>query len=399
MKIKNIKLINNSCTGCMLCKFVCPVNAIVTTTNHEGFSYPKIIEDNCLNCGICLNNCPSNSLIKSNYPLEAFVSISKYPKETIKSTTAGTFFYAARNFIEIKNGFVCGAVFDELNDLKHIVSNKLSDITRMQGSKYVQSDISECYEPIKNLLLKNIPVLFTGTPCQVAAMYRYLEYTHTSLESFYSIDIVCHGVPSPLFFKKHIFDIDATKKIKSISFRDKNIHEPSSYRLKLTYSDGTINNKYFYEDSYFNTFMSGISLRESCYLCKYSTPKRVGDISLGDCNCRKDYIQMEKEQPLGDIMINTQNGKEIWKSINKNLIFKNLDYCKEINTNKQLSKPCTRVKDRDLIYRDLFTLDSIHFEKKYTKHLSIYEKLKYLIKHNTKNSTRWFFLKLFNRSR
>lgn len=67
-----------------------------------------------------------------------------------------------------------------------------------QGSKYVQSDMAGCFVEVKHDLKKRKKVLFTGTPCQVAAIKKYLSRDNIDVSGLYTVDIVCHGAPGPV---------------------------------------------------------------------------------------------------------------------------------------------------------------------------------------------------------
>ncbi|MCM1297012.1 MAG: Coenzyme F420 hydrogenase/dehydrogenase, beta subunit C-terminal domain, partial [Muribaculaceae bacterium] len=263
------------CTGCSACSTLCPNNAIVMKKNEEGFLYPEINNDLCTNCGLCKKRCPiNNDNINLDKPIEFIAAANDKIRET---SSSGGIFRIIANYVIKSNGFVCGAVYNENMEVEHILSNNINDILRMSGSKYVQSNIKNCYYEIKEKLKNNYMVLFSGCPCQVAGLKQYLKKDYDNL---FTIDLICHGVPSPLVLKKYIEEEYPNDKVIDINFRDKKFGWMSPYTTIKT-----INKKYskkFTENTFCKAFSCNIDLRKSCYNCKYTNKNRVGDFTIGD---------------------------------------------------------------------------------------------------------------------
>ena len=171
--MKHINITSQNCSGCTACASVCPKQSISFSEDSEGFLVPVVDEETCINCGKCLQTCPSiggQNDLDDHYKVKAYAF--KNNDDVIRSHSAsGALFPAfAEYFILILHGYVCGCILDENLNAKHIVSNKWSDVLRMQDSKYVQSDMSHCFPAIGRLLLKGNYVLFSGTSCQVAGL-------------------------------------------------------------------------------------------------------------------------------------------------------------------------------------------------------------------------------------
>lgn len=187
----------NNCYGCRNCENICPKKAIKMINNEEGFIIPKIDYEKCIDCGLCTQKCPylhnnQETLMKRKW----YGGYLKDEKERMQSTSGGMFTALANWFLD-NDGYVCGCVWNEELEATHIITNKIKDIQRMRGSKYVQSNLNSCVLEIKKLLAHH-KVLFTGTPCQVAAIKKYNENN----ENLYTMALICEGVSSPKVWKK-----------------------------------------------------------------------------------------------------------------------------------------------------------------------------------------------------
>lgn len=376
----NINSVKEKCSGCALCAAICPLNAIKIVVSSEGFRYPCIDKNKCINCGKCLRRCPIVNDFSLRKPINTYVGVGNKYQEISRSTSGGAFYYLARHFLEYLDGFVCGAVIDLTTfSVYHTLTNSIADLIKFQNSKYAQSDIKECYHQIESVVDSN-PVLFCGTPCQVAAMKEYFKGRDQNL---FLVDIVCHGVPSPLFFSDYIKEQYEVKNLSDFTFRKKSKTEITSYCYTFYYQDGKEVTVPSYIDPYYNAFMEGFSFRESCYKCKFAIPNRVGDITLGDCGDRKKYYKLEKGRTLSDVLINTEKGEKLWLVLKKYFDYAELDYEREIRMNKQLSRPAYRPALRDYFYTDYDNLSINEFANKYAPPKGLGFRVKKFIKVNT----------------
>lgn len=197
-----IKLNDKSdCCGCSACYSICSHHAIEFTEDQEGFFYPVLNQNLCVDCGLCEKVCPVihyKTEPKTENPV-IYSVINKNAKQYMQSSSGGIFILLCEYIISI-GGIVCGALYDKNFVVKHSFARTLDECKAFQDSKYV-SDIRGIYPKIKSILKSNIPVLFSGTPCQVAGLKLYLRKDYNNL---YTVDLVCHGVPSPLIFKDYL---------------------------------------------------------------------------------------------------------------------------------------------------------------------------------------------------
>lgn len=389
-----------NCCACGACFNICPKSAISMITDEYGFRYPKIDEEKCISCGACQRVCAFQYIEETNKTKSVFVSARKDNDKIMQSASGGIFAVFAEKILK-ENGVVCGVTLVEESGVlepKHICIDKIEDLPKLLGSKYVQSDTNIVYKDIKKYLLDNRKVLFSGTPCQVAGLRAFLGKVYNNL---LTLDIICHGVPNAEFFKGYLKILEKKFKGKVIDFkfRDKKYGwGPYTMYVKVLKSDKTVINKYFSleESSYAHMFLCTETLRKNCYKCKYTNENRTGDITIGD------YWGIEKEHPnlLGEnggvldryrgisvAIINTNNGK-IWLDKCKDELYlypSTFEQVAKINT--QLREPSAYGKYRDKImqlYKDggYKAVDRFYYNKVIRKIIlkkNIKKLLKYLL--------------------
>ena len=188
------------CTGCAACYSVCPVQCISMKEDAEGFLFPIIDEEKCTKCSLCEKTCLSIMQGKERKPLNVYAA--KNPNEEIRkeSSSGGIFTLLAEHVIN-KGGVVFGARFNEDWEVIHDYTETVKGLAAFRGSKYVQSRIGDMYKTAKDFLEKDRNVLFSGTPCQIAGLKAFLRKDYDNL---LTVDLVCHGVPSPLVWKRYL---------------------------------------------------------------------------------------------------------------------------------------------------------------------------------------------------
>jgi len=345
--------------------------------DEEGFKYPSIDDSVCIGCGQCIKFCPAVQKNKLNPIDEAIVTANPDKSRELYSSSGGMFPKIAELVLK-QGGYVCGAKMMCDLSLRHIVTDQMSDVLEMQGSRYMQSDMGTCFREIKQLVESKKKVMFIGTPCQVAGLKQYINGHENEL---ICVDLICHGVPSQDFFKKYIVQTYSTRwgKISNVKFREKTKYEKDVYRLVLSTARGT-KRIYSTEDAYYSAFEKGQSLRESCYVCPYARPERIGDITLGDCANKEEHMSFGFSQVLSSVFINTYVGKMIWQQLKQELTFEKANLEKEILLNKQLHMPVKRPEIRNQIYKDFMNMDRNMFSHKYKVNITYKLRLERFLK-------------------
>lgn len=244
-----------------------------------GFRYPFVDANVCVDCHACEKVCPMQAEVTEPVrPLKSLAVVNKDDSVRLRSSSGGVFFSLARNTIKA-GGVVCGAVFDDDSEVRHVVSSSMSDVENMMGSKYLQSRIENSYVKIKEALSAGTQVLFVGTPCQVAGLNGFLH--HKKYDNLLTVDLLCHGVPSPLVWRRYLSDkFGEVKGGLSVKFRDKTFGWTHS---SLRVSDGEhVMVEKQSESPFFRAFFAHISLRLSCSSCWFKKGRCQSDITLGD---------------------------------------------------------------------------------------------------------------------
>lgn len=224
----------------------------------------------------------------------------------------------------------------------------------MLGSKYVQSDTSKTFSAVENELKNNNKVLFSGTPCQVAALKSYLQ---KDFENLFTIDLICHGVPSQKLFNDYLHNnIAENETIKEFVFRDKTKGIVFTSKL-VTEINSKLKTRYIHQgtSSFYYNFLRGSIYRDSCYECKFACKNRVGDITIGDfwgVKTNQNSIidnNFDPEKGISCILVNTNQGKEFIEKYAKNLHIKNTKFAIIAMDNEQLKNPSKPSADRNAL--------------------------------------------------
>lgn len=264
-----IQILDKSqCCGCSACEQICPQHCICLISDEQGFLYPSIKEEYCINCKLCEKACPVINKNKARKPVSVYAAINTDEEIRLKSSSGGIFTAFAENIIE-QGGVVFGARFDDNWDVIHDYTDSVEGLEALRGSKYVQSFIRDSFIKVEHFLKQNRKVLFSGTPCQIAGLLGYLRKDYDNL---ITVEVACHGVPSPMVWHNYIKD----KKISVVNFRDKSTGW-KDYSVRI----GRKRKRHTY-DSYMNCFLGNYSLRQSCFNCGFKSGKSQADITIAD---------------------------------------------------------------------------------------------------------------------
>lgn len=297
----------HNCCGCSACVNACPKACITMQADGEGFLYPQVDIDTCIDCSLCEKACPFLSEQEPKLPLNTYAAINPNEKERLNSSSGGIFTMLMRETIN-SGGVVYGAAFDEEWNVHHTKIENLEDTSLLQGSKYVQSHIGDCYKTAKEYLNQGRKVLFSGTACQIAGLKRYL---HKNYDNLLTVDVVCHGVPSPLIWKDYLGNLQKQSSISNISFRDK-CTGWSDYSLTVEFQDSRKYSRMHHDDLYMKGFLHNLYLRPSCHNCQVKGGRCNSDITLGDFWGVENILpNLNDDKGISLVFANTKKVKDV----------------------------------------------------------------------------------------
>ncbi|HDH43807.1 MAG TPA: 4Fe-4S dicluster domain-containing protein [Thermococcus sp.] len=310
-RIKNLE----NCIGCFACYNVCPNEAIRIDLTNEGFYVLQINEFKCSDCGLCDKVCPILNLPIANEDRPvAYASWSKDPEVRVKSSSGGVFSELAKYVLK-NGGIVYGVALDENMTAKHIRVDTEDELEKLRGSKYIPSFVGNAYrEAIEELKRKQ--VLFSGTPCQIAALNNIVKVSKVKINNLITVDIVCHGVPSLKVFRMYLDYISKGRKVRKMSFRDKELGW-SNYQIKIEFEDGVVYKATHrfgkVQDPFFKVYLMDLCLNKVCYNCPFSRIPRQGDITLGDFWGVPEDLKDEKGVSI--VLVNNKKGKDFLEKV------------------------------------------------------------------------------------
>lgn len=357
----------NDCYGCASCVQLCPSGAIAFNEDKEGFSYPEIDQSKCTDCGLCRKACPIYKNVEA--PAETYPGIYAVwnkDEELRRTSTSGGVFSALSRRIISQDGVVFGAAFSENIKAVHMGIDSQEQLWRLQGSKYTQSLIGNCYREIRELLRVGRKILFSGTPCQVSGLYSYLGKNH---ENLYTCDCVCHGVPSPGVFelyKAHLERLN-NSKIESFNFRNKS-KGWKNYNINVGFKNGSNILHDFREDPYMRGFISNMFLRPSCHGCKFASVVRQSDITLADFwGVDKFNPKLDDDQGTSLIMVNSLKGTELLEACQEELVIHEASLPAAVRENPSLTGPSKPHKLRSKFFSRMNSSDFAALQDSFLK--------------------------------
>lgn len=321
----------NKCAGCMLCKDVCPKGAIRILDNIVA--YNAVIDQSvCINCGKCYRICQVNNPVQVAKPISWLQGWAK--DESIRNTGASGGVATAIEKSFVRQGGIIYSCAQQKDRFVFKAANKEDEITSFSGSKYVKSTPEGIYKEIRAQLNEERNILFVGLPCQVAALKNLVG----ERENLYTIDLICHGTPSPLLLRKFLGEAKIEVSDNAvISFRKGNSFSLSVNGKRISRSK--------VRDYYTESFLKGLSYTENCYSCQFAKTERCSDLTLGD-SWKSDLPMEEKEKGISLLLCQTEKGRELIDS--SNLFLTEVDIKKAIEGNGQLQKPMKKTEEREI---------------------------------------------------
>ena len=318
------------CTGCMACLYTCRMSCISIRMDKIGH-FQAYATDNCIHCEQCYKICPQANSPKLNIPLKTKAIRMKSNEELSKSSSGGLATAISIAFIQ-SGGIVYGAAFKRPFSFQHIRCSNKNDLEKIRKSKYVQSNIGLIYKDIESDLKNGLKILFIGTPCQVSGIINAFKNYRNKI---YTIDLICHGVPSSRLLKESFKRKELDKTFDNIEFRQGN-----NYQIRLMNNAREIFSRKLNRDLFLKGFFKGLFNRDCCYQCQYTQTMRIGDLSIGDFwGINEDLINFPIKDGVSLALINTEKGKALLKVSSSLLLIQERPLQEALSNNLPLHSP------------------------------------------------------------
>lgn len=323
-------LFNNKeeCFGCGACANICYKNAITMVPDEKGFLYPEINESLCVNCMFCKASCQINHADEVKEDTAEKCYGFKNEDSIREKSSSGGAYTAISDYVLLDGGSCFGTAFTDTQDVVFQKAVNKQERDKFLGSKYVQSSIGTTYLEIGKELKGHNKVLFTGTPCQVSGLKHYLKAKKISTERLLTVDLLCHGTPSPKVWKDYVNFLEKKNQARMISytFRDKE-KGWIGYHIKAEYDNGNNECESSEELTFLKIFSMDVALRPSCYNCPYACRKRCGDITIGDYwGIHQLDEKFADNKGISLVVPNSSVGKNLVSSICENPLYRWNEY-------------------------------------------------------------------------
>ena len=356
--IPTLFLEKGQCSGCMACVDACPVNAIETIADECGYLYPRIDARVCIRCKRCERVCGfrRKDVSESRGP---FYAAAANDGLVLRSSSGGVFGALARAVVS-QGGTVFGCRY-EMGErgifARHARTDSLDGIDAFLGSKYVQSSTARVFRMVKKELDGGCPVLFSGTPCQVAGLRGYLGRDYSNLVT---VDLVCHGVPNGAMFHSYLLSVEERlgQRVIDARFRSKRNGWDNSLLLDITFEDGSHKFIASSDSSYYDLFLGLLIFRDSCYECPFAGGERPGDLTIGDFwgieKVRPDLVSGAQKalfnvhEGVSCLLVNSEYGERWLGLLGDEIKLEPVSFAEVAQGNDQLRAPSKMPKRRRL---------------------------------------------------
>ena len=316
----------DNCCGCTACANVCPKHCISMREDDEGFLYPIVNTDLCIKCNKCVNVCPYKQEKLFNENIDAAYIIRAKNTEYLKNGTSGGFVGPLIEYILKNDGVSCAAIMDKDMNVHHSFISDINEwkqiYDKVQGSKYVQSELGDCFEKIKKFLLQEKQVLFIGTPCQVNGLRNYLN--GVNLENLLLVDIICHGVPSKLLWNSYKDYQEKQYKATIIDskFRKKTYGYNGS-TMSLVFNDGKQYDGFLRTDIMLKAYYGNLGTRYSCFNCPAKGDRRSSDFTIFDSWHANELVPKSINDNRGytNVLFRSAKAHTYWESMKDKYLY------------------------------------------------------------------------------
>lgn len=332
--------------------------------DHRGFRYPAVDYNLCNQCGLCDSVCAFKDNYGNHGDSPAVYALKHRDEFARNSSTSGGMFTALSDAVLEDRGVIYGVGYGEKLYVCHKRAVSTQQRDEFRGSKYVQSDTGDCFTQIKQDLDNGLKVLFTGTPCQAAALNSFLKKDYQNL---ITVDIICHGTPSNKIWREFldVVEKDTGNKVRHVQFRSK-ANGWSACKGKIYLEKGA-GEKIRGEQSYLQLFYRNYTLMPSCYNCKFTNFKRPSDITLGDFwGLQKSMPEFDDDKGVSLVLVNSARGEALFDRVKKLLDVR--ESCKEMCQQPHLNVPPEQNKNSDRFWSEYHTKGIRFVMAKYTEY-------------------------------
>lgn len=358
---------NEECYGCGACAEVCPTHAITMEENKEGFMMPSVDETRCIGCDKCNKACsriaPPSGLDLSKSKVYSF--FIEDADERIKSTSGGAFYSFAREIIS-GGGIVCGCIWSPAMEAEVVAADRIDDVKKMRGSKYVQSYIA-CYGDVKTALRAGKKVLFSGVPCQVAAIQKLFP----NEENLYTVALLCENTSSPKAWRKYkeTLQEESGSVMVNAIHRKKGQYGWIAPLAEYEFANGKKLHTLAYTlDEYVHNMIFGYFTRNSCYHCGFKGNSSTADLIIGDFwGLTKKDLLASKNKGCSIVLVNTDKGMELFSKV-RGCWYEETTLTAAKGKNPPLSHSAGRNAKRDDV---LASLDDLPFREVVAKYCNM----------------------------
>lgn len=311
----------DSCTGCGNCGLVCKKKAVTFTRDALNNIYPVIDSSKCVECGLCQKVCSAINQVEKNSP-KACYSCYATNEAIRKSSASGGVAQAIYRWC-LKNDIPFAGVYFDNKELtaKYKLGFSEEDIHQFVNSKYTFSFMGSISEDVIDILKNGKSLVFIGLPCQVAAVKKYAEIKKVNTENLFTVDIICHGVPSDLYIKEHVKNIcNGGAEIDRLSFRDERFMT-SKFVFSVDYNGKNYHKYVESNDNFQIGYHNATIYRPNCYSCMYAGPNRCGDLTIGDFTGLGRVASVDgniaemKYQGVSCVLCNSEKGQKFLAQI------------------------------------------------------------------------------------
>lgn len=338
------------CCGCSACASICPRGCISMREDAEGFLYPEVNAEACVDCGLCEQVCPLLHKPAQHEVLAVYGAKNKDDGVRFASSSGGMFTLLAQNVLR-SGGVVFGAELDGKLAVRHILVDNDNDLVKLRGSKYVQSVVEGCFAEVRALLRSGKTVLFSGTPCQIAGLKGYLV---KPCDNLLTVDVVCHGVPSPKVYRKYLSELaaQAGEPVTQVRFRDKEKGWKRGETLFLTEHQRMGSSKR--KETYMRLFLNNVSIRPSCGQCAFNNQRSLADITIADYwGVDKQFPDFDDDKGVTLVIVNTAKGAALLERVKQNAEFLTTDFAKGAQYNQAVAKSLPLHPQREFFFENL----------------------------------------------